>query len=216
MKRPRSRRRAGSREQRPDERDSTCGDRNKVEPCRSLASSPPTPDLVTSVFSTPIAFQAWFATAAAILAIVQVLTGARIFGKLQGFIPVARRRQTRSTAGRAPRGSRRFPVAFHPSSSSASRPRTPVSSPTRCSGRSSTASLLSSSGTSTPRPSALARAARRRDAVHGPRALWSTSSLGTSPRFSSGSREAPSDSAGWSVRSHRRDVRRRAKPTARC
>ena len=46
-------------------------------------------DIVTSVFSTPIAFKAWFATAAAILAIVQVLTGARIFGKLQRFVPVA-------------------------------------------------------------------------------------------------------------------------------
>jgi Family of unknown function (DUF6529) len=46
-------------------------------------------DLVTSVFSTPIAFKAWFATAAAVLAIVQVLTGARIFGKLQRFVPVA-------------------------------------------------------------------------------------------------------------------------------
>jgi hypothetical protein len=45
-------------------------------------------DLVTSVFSTPIAFKAWFATAAVVLAIVQVLTGARIFGKLTGIVPV--------------------------------------------------------------------------------------------------------------------------------
>jgi hypothetical protein len=45
-------------------------------------------DLVTSVFSTPIAFKAWFATAAALLAIVQVTTGARIFGKLTGIVPV--------------------------------------------------------------------------------------------------------------------------------
>jgi Family of unknown function (DUF6529) len=45
-------------------------------------------DLVTSVFSTPIAFKAWFATAAAVLAIVQVTTGARIFGKLTGIVPV--------------------------------------------------------------------------------------------------------------------------------
>jgi hypothetical protein len=45
-------------------------------------------DIVTSVFSTPIAFKAWFATAAAFLAIVQVLTGARIFGKLTGIVPV--------------------------------------------------------------------------------------------------------------------------------
>jgi hypothetical protein len=45
-------------------------------------------DVVTSVFSTPIAFKAWFATAAAVLAIVQVATGARIFGKLTGIVPV--------------------------------------------------------------------------------------------------------------------------------
>lgn len=45
-------------------------------------------DLVTSVFSTPIAFKAWFATAAVVLAIVQVLTGARIFGKLTGIVTV--------------------------------------------------------------------------------------------------------------------------------
>lgn len=45
-------------------------------------------DLVTTVFSTPIAFKAWFATAAAAFAIVQVLTGARIFGKLTGVVPV--------------------------------------------------------------------------------------------------------------------------------
>jgi hypothetical protein len=45
-------------------------------------------DIVTSVFSTPIAFKAWFASAAALFAIVQVLTGARIFGKLTGIVPV--------------------------------------------------------------------------------------------------------------------------------
>jgi Family of unknown function (DUF6529) len=45
-------------------------------------------DLVTSVFSTPIAFKAWFASGAAALAIVQVTTGARIFGKLTGIVPV--------------------------------------------------------------------------------------------------------------------------------
>ena len=45
-------------------------------------------DLVTSVFSTPIAAKAWLATVAVILAVVQVLTGARIFGKLQ-FIPLS-------------------------------------------------------------------------------------------------------------------------------
>ena len=45
-------------------------------------------DLVTSVFSTPIAFTAWFASAALLFAVVQVLTGARIFGKLTGIVPV--------------------------------------------------------------------------------------------------------------------------------
>jgi hypothetical protein len=45
-------------------------------------------DLVTNVFSTPIAFKAWFATVAAAFAIVQILTGARIFGKLTGIVPV--------------------------------------------------------------------------------------------------------------------------------
>jgi Family of unknown function (DUF6529) len=45
-------------------------------------------DVVTSVFSTPIAFKAWFATAAVLLAVVQVATGARIFGKLTGIVPV--------------------------------------------------------------------------------------------------------------------------------
>jgi hypothetical protein len=45
-------------------------------------------DIVTSVFSTPIAFKAWFASAAIFFAIVQVATGARIFGKLTGIVPV--------------------------------------------------------------------------------------------------------------------------------
>jgi len=44
-------------------------------------------DLVTSVFSTPIAFKAWFASAAVLFGIVQVATGARIFGKLTGIVP---------------------------------------------------------------------------------------------------------------------------------
>jgi Family of unknown function (DUF6529) len=45
-------------------------------------------DVVTSVFSTPIAFKAWFASAAIFFAIIQVATGARIFGKLTGIVPV--------------------------------------------------------------------------------------------------------------------------------
>ncbi|HVD25441.1 MAG TPA: DUF6529 family protein [Gaiellaceae bacterium] len=71
-------------------------------------------DLVTSVFSTPIAFKAWFATAAALFAVVQVLTGARIFGKLTGIVPVPPPR-----VNRIHRWSGRLailctlPVAFH-------------------------------------------------------------------------------------------------------
>jgi Family of unknown function (DUF6529) len=71
-------------------------------------------DVVTAVFSTPIAFKAWFATAAAVLAIVQVLTGARIFGKLQRFVRIPPPR-----VNRIHRWSGRLavlctlPVAFH-------------------------------------------------------------------------------------------------------
>lgn len=71
-------------------------------------------DLVTSVFSTPIAFKAWFASAAAFFAILQVLTGARIFGKLTGIVPVPPPR-----VNRIHRWSGRIavlltlPVAFH-------------------------------------------------------------------------------------------------------
>jgi Family of unknown function (DUF6529) len=45
---------------------------------------------MTSVFSSPIAGKAWFATAAIILAFVQVTTAARIFGKLERLIPLRR------------------------------------------------------------------------------------------------------------------------------
>jgi Family of unknown function (DUF6529) len=45
-------------------------------------------DIVTSVFTTTIAAKAWFATAAVALAIVQVSTGARIFGRLEHLIPL--------------------------------------------------------------------------------------------------------------------------------
>ncbi len=71
-------------------------------------------DLVTAVFSTPIAFKAWFATAAIVLAVVQVATGARIFGKLERFVPVPPPR-----VNRIHRWSGRLailctlPVAFH-------------------------------------------------------------------------------------------------------
>jgi hypothetical protein len=43
-------------------------------------------DLVTTVFSSTIAFKAWFATGALVLAIVQVTTAARIYGKVS-FLP---------------------------------------------------------------------------------------------------------------------------------
>ena len=71
-------------------------------------------DLVTSVFSTPIAFKAWFASAALVFAVIQVLTGARIFGKLTGIVPVPPPR-----VNRIHRWSGRLailctiPVAFH-------------------------------------------------------------------------------------------------------
>ena len=43
-------------------------------------------DLMTSVFSSTIAAKAWFATAAGGLALVQVTTAARIFGKLEAVV----------------------------------------------------------------------------------------------------------------------------------
>jgi Family of unknown function (DUF6529) len=43
-------------------------------------------DIVTAVFSSTIVAKAWLATAAVILAILQVLTGPRMYGKLR-FIP---------------------------------------------------------------------------------------------------------------------------------
>ena len=43
-------------------------------------------DLVTTVFSSTIAAKAWLATAAVVLALVQVTTAARIYGKLS-FLP---------------------------------------------------------------------------------------------------------------------------------
>jgi hypothetical protein len=47
-------------------------------------------DIVTSVFSSTIAAKAWFASAAGVFALAQVLTAARIFGKLQRLIPLQR------------------------------------------------------------------------------------------------------------------------------
>ncbi len=71
-------------------------------------------DIATSVFSSTIACKAWFATAAVALAIVQVLTAARIFGKIQRFVPIGK-----PWIGRIHRWSGRLallctvPVAFH-------------------------------------------------------------------------------------------------------
>jgi hypothetical protein len=70
-------------------------------------------DLVTTVFSSTIAAKAWFATAAVILALVQVTTAARIYGKLS-FLPERGR-----TVARLHRWSGRIaflctlPVFFH-------------------------------------------------------------------------------------------------------
>ena len=47
-------------------------------------------DAMTSIFSTAIAGKAWFATAAVVLAVAQVSTGARIFGKLERIVPIGR------------------------------------------------------------------------------------------------------------------------------
>jgi hypothetical protein len=44
-------------------------------------------DLVTTVFTSTIAAKAWLATAVIVLALVQVTTAARIYGRL-GFLPV--------------------------------------------------------------------------------------------------------------------------------
>ena len=52
-------------------------------------------DIVTTVFSSTIAMKAWFATAAVVLAVVQVSTATRMWGHLKGVIrlpfPVVKR-----------------------------------------------------------------------------------------------------------------------------
>ena len=71
-------------------------------------------DIMTSVFSSTIAGKAWFASAAVLLALVQVLTAARIFGHLQGIV-----RLPHEQVKRIHRWSGRLaflctlPVAFH-------------------------------------------------------------------------------------------------------
>jgi len=44
-------------------------------------------DIVTSVFSSTIAAKAWFASAAGVFALLQIVTAARIFGKLPRVVP---------------------------------------------------------------------------------------------------------------------------------
>jgi hypothetical protein len=71
-------------------------------------------DIMESIFSSTIAGKAWFATAAVLFAIVQVLTAARIFGHLQGVVRIAP-----PVVNRVHRWSGRLaflctlPVAFH-------------------------------------------------------------------------------------------------------
>jgi hypothetical protein len=45
-------------------------------------------DILTSVFSSTIAAKAWLASIAGVFAIVQIATGARIFGKIKRFVPI--------------------------------------------------------------------------------------------------------------------------------
>ena len=45
-------------------------------------------DVLTSVFSSTIAAKAWLATGAGAFALVQISTGARIFGKIKHVVPI--------------------------------------------------------------------------------------------------------------------------------
>ncbi len=71
-------------------------------------------DLMTVVFSAPIVAKVWFATAAVALAVVQVSTAARMWGRLRGVVPLSD-----AGAKRAHRWSGRIallltlPVVFH-------------------------------------------------------------------------------------------------------
>jgi hypothetical protein len=71
-------------------------------------------DIATTVFSAPIVMKAWFATVAIVLAVVQVSTGARIFGKLERLVPIQRPRvnQIHRWSGRLA-VLFTLPVAFH-------------------------------------------------------------------------------------------------------
>ncbi len=59
-------------------------------------------DIVETVFSSTIAAKAWLATAAIVLAVVQVLTASRMWGKLKRVVrlPFARTRQIHIWSGR--------------------------------------------------------------------------------------------------------------------
>ena len=120
-----------------------------------------------SVFSTGIAAKAWFASAAVFFAVIQVLTGARIFGKLQRVVRSSAPTSTASTAGRAAwRSCARCRSPSTASSSSASRPTTPASSRTRP----RDVRLRRARGEAPlrprPRPPTLDAATRRRHALH--------------------------------------------------
>jgi hypothetical protein len=71
-------------------------------------------DAMETVFTSAIAGKAWLATAAIVLALVQISTGARMFGRLSGVLPFGP-----GAAARAHRWSGRIavlltlPVVFH-------------------------------------------------------------------------------------------------------
>src|SRR5919108_5301553 len=128
-------------------------------------------DLVTSVFSTPIAFKAWFATAAVVLAVVQVTTGARIFGKPTGGPDRAAAREPDSPLvgppGRPLYAPCRLPLRLHPRLPDHGRAGLrPLAA------RHVHLRLRCREDLVRPRsgPPALARSARRRDALHRARA----------------------------------------------
>jgi Family of unknown function (DUF6529) len=71
-------------------------------------------DIAESIFSSTIAMKAWLASGALLLGLVQISTGARIFGKLEHLVPIGR-----PHVNRVHRWSGRLailltlPVAFH-------------------------------------------------------------------------------------------------------
>ena len=71
-------------------------------------------DILETVFTSAVAGKAWLATLAIALALVQICTGARIFGRLAGVLPIEA-----GTAARVHRWSGRLavlvtlPIVFH-------------------------------------------------------------------------------------------------------